>query len=412
MTPKPLCRLCAAPLCRAFIDLGTAPLCQSVVSPESYTEAERFYPLRVFVCDSCSLAQLEDLVSPEEIFTEYAYFSSYADTWVRRARDYVEIAVERLRLNHASFVVEVGSNDGYLLQHFVARGIPVLGIDPAANVAAAARQRKVATLVRFFGESTAREVLDAHRRADLIVGNNVLAQAPNLRDFVAGIELLLAPRGVVTLEFPHLMRLMEENQFDTIYHEHFSYFSLLTARRALAQGGLRCFDVDELPTHGGSLRIHACHVDDDSKPTQPVVADIEAREISAGLDRPECYTAFADRVKETKRKILDFLIDAKRHGKSVVGYGAPGKGNTLLNYCGVRTDFIDYTVDRNRYKQGKFLPGTRIPIHPPERIAETKPDYLFILPWNLRDEIMEQMRSIRDWGGRFVIPIPSPQVIA
>jgi SAM-dependent methyltransferase len=398
-------------LCHVVVDLGATPLCESYVSPERYNDAEPFYPLRVFVCESCYLVQLEALVSPGAIFTEYAYFSSYADTWVRHAKDYVVRAVERFKLGARSFVVEAGSNDGYLLQHFVAAGIPVLGIDPAANVAAAARQRNVPTEVAFFGEAVARRLAAGGRRADLVIANNVLAQVPDLHDFVAGLHHVVKPQGVVTIEFPHLLRLMEENQFDTIYHEHFSYFSFQAAESILAHHGLRCFDVDELPTHGGSLRLYACHAADETKPTRHTVVELQARERAAGLDRLEVYARFAECVKETKRAILSFLIDAKRRGRRVAGYGAPGKGNTLLNYCGIGTDFIDYTVDRNPYKQGKFLPGSRIPIHHPDRIWETRPDYLFILPWNLKDEIMEQMHGIRDWGGRFVIPIPTVRVV-
>jgi hypothetical protein len=406
------CRSCAAALQHLFVDLGTTPLCESFVSAERFGEPEPFYPLRAYVCASCYLVQLDTVVPPAQIFTEYAYFSSYSESWMRHAERYTELAVARFGLHRNHFVVELGSNDGYLLQHFVARGMPVLGVDPAANVAAAARARAVPTLVRFFDRATAQELVDSGRRADLIVANNVLAQVPDLHDVVAGLALLLAPHGVATLEFPHLMRLIEETQFDTIYHEHFSYFSLLAARRVFAEHGLRCFDVDELPTHGGSLRVYVCHAADAGQPTRDAVAALERRERAAGLDRVETYASFAQRVRETKRAILDFLIAAKRAGSSVVGYGAPGKGNTLLNYCGVRTDFLDYTVDRNPYKQGKFLPGTRIPIHPPARVAETRPDYLFVLPWNLRDEIIEQMREIRAWGGRFVIPIPAPQVVA
>ena len=409
--PEPVCRFCSTPLHQTFVDLGVTPLCESYVSAERYNEAEPFYPLRAYVCDACFLVQIEVLVPPDEIFTEYAYFSSYADTWVQHAKDYAAMAVARFGLDGGSFVVEVGSNDGYLLQHFVAKGVPVLGIDPAANIAAAARKRNVPTLVKFFGRATARTVVQEERAADLIVGNNVLAQAPDLHDFVGGLKVLLKPGGVATFEFPHLLRLMEENQFDTVYHEHFSYFSLMTATRIFARHGLRCFDVDELPTHGGSLRVYLCHDNDVAQPTGAAVAALLRCEQAAGLDRIESYATFAERVKETKRGVLNFLIDAKRRGKTVVGYGAPGKGTTLLNYCGVRTDFIDYTVDRNPYKQGKFLPGIRIPICHPRRIAETKPDYLFVLPWNFKDEIIAQMRGIRDWGGRFVIPIPSVQVI-
>jgi SAM-dependent methyltransferase len=409
--PAPICRLCAAALQHVFVDLGATPLCESYVAAERYAETEPFYALRAYVCGSCFLVQLEAQIAPREIFTEYAYFSSYSTSWVAHARRYAEMAVERFDLDTRSLVIEIGSNDGYLLQHFVAGGVPVLGIDPASNVAAAARARRVPTLVRFFGESAARDLASAGRRADLIAANNVLAQVPDIHDFVAGIALLLKPHGVATIEVPHLMRLMAGNQFDTIYHEHFSYFSLLTAQRLLARHGLRCFDVDELPTHGGSLRIYACAAADATLPTRSAVNELEHRERAAGLDGLEGYATFAERVKEAKGAILAFLIAARRQGRTVVGYGAPGKGNTLLNYCGVGTDFIDYTVDRNPYKQGKFLPGSRIPILPPERVAETKPDYLFVLPWNLQDEIIEQMRCIRDWGGRFVIPIPTLHVL-
>jgi len=407
----PSCRSCAAPLHHVFVDLGTSPLCESYVSVERYNDPEPFYPLRAYVCETCFLVQLEEFVPPGDIFTEYAYYSSYSDSWVRHARDYVDGAVERFGLGKEHFVVEVASNDGYLLQHFVARGIPVLGIDPAANVAEVARKRNVPTRVTFFGEHAARELVAEGPRADLLAANNVLAQVPDVHDFVAGIALLVKPQGVVTIEVPHVLRLMDDNQFDTIYHEHFSYFSLLAAERILAHHGLRCFDVDELPTHGGSLRLYACHTDDATHPTGPAVPALETRERAAGLDQIATYASFAERVRETKRAILHFLIEAKRRGEHVVGYGAPGKGNTLLNYCGVRTDLIDYTVDRNPYKQGKFLPGTRIPIHHPDRIPQTKPDYLFILPWNLEAEIIAQMGHIRDWGGRFVVPIPAVRVI-
>jgi hypothetical protein len=407
----PVCRSCATPLHHVFVDLGTSPLCESYVSAERYNDAEPFFPLRVFVCETCYLVQLEEFVPPGEIFTEYAYFSSYSDSWVRHAKAYADVMTERFGLGAGSFVVEVASNDGYLLQHFVARGIPVLGIDPAANVAEAARARNVPTRVAFFGERYARELVAEGRQADVIAANNVLAQVPDLHDFVAGFTVLLGPHGVLTIEVPHLLRLMDENQFDTIYHEHFSYFSLLATARVLAEHGLRCFDVDELKSHGGSLRLYVCHAGDTTHPTRPAVEALERRERAAGLDRMETYLSFAEGVKETKRAILHFLIDAKRSGKRVVGYGAPGKGNTLLNYCGVRTDLIDYTVDRNPYKQGKFLPGTRIPIFHPDRIPETKPDYLFILPWNLEQEIVAQMSHIRAWGGQFVVPIPAVRVI-
>ncbi len=408
--PGPTCRLCAAVLQRGFVDLGVTPLCEHYITAEQYGAPEPCYALRAYVCSTCFLVQLEALVDPVGIFSEYAYFSSYSTSWVAHAARYAEATSARFELGPRSLVVEIGSNDGYLLQHFVARGIQVLGIDTAANVAAAAQARNVATVVRFFGTAAARELVDGGRRADLIVANNVLAQVPDLHDFAAGIAHLLSHGGVATIEVPHLLRLLDETQFDTIYHEHFSYFSLLTAERLFASHGLRCFDVEELPTHGGSLRLFLCHADA-PRPTGPAIAEVAHRERAAGLRNLATYDTFAARVRETKRGILEFFIDAKRRGCTVVGYGAPGKGNTLLNYCGIGTDFIDYTVDRNPYKQGKFLPGSRIPIHAPERIAETKPDYLFILPWNLRDEIVGQMEGIRAWGGRFVVPIPTLRVL-
>ncbi|MGH8543706.1 MAG: methyltransferase domain-containing protein, partial [Gammaproteobacteria bacterium] len=341
-----------------------------------------------------------------------AYCSSYSDSWLEHARKYTEMIVERLNLNDRSRVVELASNDGYLLHNFVDRGIPSLGVEPAANVAAAAEHRGVPTVVKFFGKETAHEVANDYGKADLVIGNNVLAQVPDLNDFVAGMKIVLKAEGVITMEFPHLMRLINENQFDTIYHEHFSYFSYLAAEKIFARHGLSIFDVDELPTHGGSLRIYARHVEDSTKPICDRIHDLKSRELKDGFDRLERYFTFNDKVKETKRKLLEFLIRAKREGKSVVGYGAPGKGNTLLNYCGVRTDFIDYTVDRNPYKQGKFLPGTHIPIHHPQEINETRPDYLLILPWNFKDEIMTQMVGIREWGGKFIVPIPEVTVYA
>jgi SAM-dependent methyltransferase len=405
------CRSCGTVLRHTFVDLGMSPLCESYVSKENLNRMEPFYPLHVYVCDRCFLVQVDDYVSPEEIFTEYAYFSSFADSWVEHMRRYAEMITERLGLGDTSLVVEVGSNDGYMLQHFVKKGIPVLGIEPAANVARVAVERGIPTLVKFFGVQTARELVAGGKRADLICGANVLAQVPNPNDFVGGLRILLKPGGVVTIEFPHLMRLMAENQFDTIYHEHFTYFSFVSAEKIFAAQGLTLFDVEELPTHGGSLRIYARHADDTTKPVTARAQELRRREIDAGFLRLETYAGFGDRVKETKRKLLHFLIDAKRAGKTVVGYGAPGKGNTLLNYCGIRTDFIDFTVDRSTYKQGMFLPGTHIPIHHPDRIRETKPDYVLILPWNFKDEIVEQMGYIREWGGKFVVPIPEVRVL-
>jgi len=404
------CRHCGAPLTRTFVDLGMSPLCESYLDADQLDEMEPFYPLRVYVCDQCLLVQLQEYVSPETIFREYAYFSSYSDSWVDHARVYTDRIIERLQLNRDSCVVEVASNDGYLLQWFVARDIPVLGIEPAANVAQVAIRKGLPTLVKFFGRATARDLAAAGRHADLLIGNNVLAQVPDLNDFVAGLQVLLAPRGVVTVEFPHLMRLVAGNQFDTIYHEHFSYFSFLAAERVFAAHRLVVFDVEELETHGGSLRLYARHVEDSSKPVAPRVRELAAAEEAAGLRRPDYYAAFEERVKDTKRRLLEFLIQARRQGRTIVGYGAPGKGNTLLNYCGIRTDFLPYTVDKSPYKQGKFLPGTHIPVHAPEKIRETRPDYVLILPWNLKDEIIRQLAYIREWGGQFVVPIPEPRV--
>ncbi|MGO8746043.1 MAG: methyltransferase domain-containing protein [Thermoguttaceae bacterium] len=404
--PTPSCRFCGAALRETLVDLGMSPLCESYLTRRQLNQMEPFYPLRVYVCGECFLIQLEAYVSALHIFGEYAYFSSYSESWVEHARIYTERMVEKFHLGPQHQVVELASNDGYLLQHFVAKGIPVLGVEPAANVANVAVRKGVPTLVRFFGEATAREMASDGRQADLLVGNNVLAQVPDLNDFVKGIKILLKSHGVVTLEFPHLMRLMQENQFDTIYHEHFSYFSFTVTVKILAAHGLTAFDVEELITHGGSLRVYARHADDVSQPVCGRVGELLAREDKAGFNKLKCYASFREQVKETKRKLLTFLIGARRQGKSVVGYGAPGKGNTLLNYCGIREDLLDYTVDRSPHKQGKFLPGTHIPVFRPDKIRETKPDYVLILPWNLKTEIMKQMAHIRDWGAKFVVPIP------
>jgi SAM-dependent methyltransferase len=387
-----------------------SPLCESYLAPEQLNQMEAFYPLYVYVCRECFLVQVEAYVNAEHIFSDYAYFSSYADSWVAHARVYTENMIDRFRLGPQHCIIEVASNDGYLLQHFVARGIPCLGIEPAANVAAVALEKGIPTLVKFLGEKTARELATEGRQADIICGNNVLAQVPDLNDFVKGIKLLLKPQGVVTLEFPHLMRMIQENQFDQIYHEHFSYFSFTTTIKILAAHELAVFDVDELPTHGGSLRVYARHGADPSQPVSERVRELLAREDRAGFNTLECCAQFGEQVMETKRKLLSFLIKAKREGKSVVGYGAPGKGNTLLNYCGIRQDFLDYTVDRNPHKQGKFLPGTHIPIFHPEKIKETKPNYVLILPWNLQSEIMGQLTYVRGWGGRFLVPIPALKI--
>jgi len=400
------CRFCGASLNAMMVDLGMSPLANAYLTAEQLYQMEPFYPLRVYVCEHCWLVQLEAFTAPESIFTDYAYFSSYVDSLLQQAKAYVAMAVPRFGLSATSQVVEIASNDGYLLQYFVAQGIPVLGIEPAANVAAVAQQRGISTLVRFFGEDLAKRLVECGTQADLIVGNNVLAHVPQLNDFVSGLQLLLKPHGVITLEFPHLLRLMAEKQFDTIYHEHFSYFSLHTVRAVFAAHGLTLFDVEEVPTHGGSLRIYARHSEDPSGPIDPRVADILTREEVAGLRCVETYLAFAEEVKATKRRCLAFFLQAKQDGKNLAGYGAPAKGSTLLNYLGVRTDFLDYTVDRNPHKQGHFLPGTHIPILSPDVITATKPDYLIILPWNLQAEIRQQMAHIREWGGQFVTLIP------
>src|SRR5262245_41967345 len=410
MTAILACRFCAAALRRKVVDLGMSPLCESYRTCEQLNGMEPFYPLHVYVCGECFLVQLEAYVSAAHIVSDYAYFSSYSDSWVEHARVYTNAMVERFRLGPTNRIVELASNDGYLLQHFVARGIPCLGVEPAANVARAAVAKRVPTLVAFFGEETARKIAADGGPADLILGNNVLAQVPDLNDFVKGMKILLKPQGVITLEFPHLMKTMQGNQFDQIYHEHFSYFSFTTVVKILAAHGLATFDVEELSTHGGSLRVYARHDDDASKSIGARVREMLALEVKAGFTKLECYAEFGEQVKETKRKLLAFLIKAKRDGKSVAGYGAPGKGNTLLNYCGIREDFLDYTVDRSPHKQGKFLPGTHIPVFHPEKIKETRPDFVMILPWNLKDEIMRQVDYIRGWGGRFVVPIPEVTV--
>ncbi len=367
---------------------------------------EPFYPLHCFVCSSCFLVQLEEFESPSQIFDDYAYFSSYSETWLQHAKQYTDYIIRRLNLNNQSFVVEIASNDGYLLQNFVARDIHVLGIEPATNVAQVALEKGISTLINFFTRDLASEMAEQGKRADLIIGNNVLAHVPSLNDFVAGLKILLKPDGVITLEFPHLMRLMAENQFDTIYQEHFSYFSFLTVERIFAAHGLTLFDVEELPTHGGSLRIYGCHQGAMTKSVSERVTELKNREIQFGLAKLGVYQDFHEKVKKTKRQILSFLISQKADGKRIAGYGAPAKGNTLLNYCGIRTDFLDYTVDLSPHKQGLFLPGTHIPIESPAKIRQTKPDFVFILPWNLKEEIMAQMNCIREWGGRFVVPIP------
>ncbi len=409
-TVRRSCRFCAAPLRHTMVDLGVMPPANYYLRAEDLGRAEPFYSLHAFVCEVCLLAQIEELQSPQQLFSDYAYFSSYSDSWLRHAETYVASMVQRFGFDADSNVIEIASNDGYLLQYFVARGVPVLGIEPAANVAKVAEARGVPTVVKFFGVETARALVAGGQQADLLIGNNVLAHVPDLNDFVAGLKLALKPDGMITIEFPHLLKLITLNQFDTIYHEHFSYFSLLAVTRILAHHGIRLFDVEELPTHGGSLRIYGCHADA-PRATAASVAEITAREIAAGLGDIETYAGFAEQVKQTKRALLKFVIAAKDAGKTIVAYGAPAKGNTLLNYCGIRGDFIDYTVDVSPHKQGLYLPGTHIPIHAPGRIFETKPDYVLILPWNIKDEIVGKMAGIREWGGKFVVPIPSVTVI-
>ena len=394
-----------------MVDLGKSPLCQTMLTNQQRNEMEPFYPLHVYVCGSCSLVQLEEYVAPADIFSsDYAYFSSYSDSWLEHARRYVDDMTARFGLDGTSQVVELASNDGYLLQYFVAGGVPSLGIEPAANVAAVAQERGIQTLVEFFGEALAKGLVADGLLADLVCGANVLAQVPDINDFVAGIKRLLAPQGVVTIEFPHLFQLIAHNQFDTIYHEHFSYFSFTVAQRIFAAHGLDLWDVDELPSHGGSLRIYGRHADDETKPRTAAVDEMLRREQELGVDDLATYAHFGKKVAATKRRLLSFLIEAKEAGRTVVGYGAPGKGNTLLNYCGIRTDLLAYTVDRSPAKHGKFLPGTHIPVHEPDEIFRTQPDYVLILPWNLRDEIIAQMAGIGAWGGQFVVPIPEVTV--
>jgi SAM-dependent methyltransferase len=403
----PTCRFCSAPLSEVFADLGMSPLSNSYLRPEDLPRPEVFYPLCTWVCSECFLVQLPESATPEEIFSDYAYFSSFSDTWLAHAESYVAAMIERFGLGGEHQVVEIASNDGYLLQYFQERGVPVLGVEPAKNVAAAAQAKSIPTLVRFFGAETARDLAAEGRQADLVAANNVLAHTPALNDFVAGLAILLKPTGVATLEFPHLVRLVDENQFDTIYHEHFSYFSFTTVRRVFANHGLELFDVEELPTHGGSLRIYARHADRaGAEPVGPRVADLLAREAAWGVERLDVYRSFTARVRRTKLAFLEVLLAEQRAGRTVVGYGAPAKGNTLLNFCGVRSDLVAYTVDRSPHKQGLFLPGTRIPIHGPDKIRETQPDTVVILPWNLKDEVMRQMADVRSWGGRFAVAVP------
>jgi len=403
------CRSCGGHL-QPFLDLGVSPLCEAFLTEGQLGAGETFYPLVVHVCASCWLVQLGEYVAPQDIFGEYAYFASFSDAWLAHARDYVAMAIARFELGSSSFVIELASNDGYLLRNFVAQGVPCLGIEPAANVAAAAEAIGVPSLVQFFDRELGTLLASQGKQADLVVANNVLAQVPDLNGFLAGARKILKPEGVLTIEFPHLVRLLDGNQFDTIYHEHFSYFSLMALERALGAHRLRVFDVDELWTHGGSLRAYCC-LTESVRPEESAVALLRVAEERSGLRDLATYAAFAARTREIKFDLLELLIRLKRRGDRIVGYGAPGKGNTLLNYCGIRTDFVDFTVDRNPYKHGRYLPGTRIPVLAPDRIAEVRPDYVLILPWNLKDEIMRQLAFVRGWGGKFVIPIPEPRIV-
>ena len=405
------CRFCGAGLVHTFADLGMTPISNAFLKADQLNRMEPFYPLHAYVCGECFLVQLEEFESPQKLFGDnYAYFSSYSDSWLDHARRYTEQMIGRFGFGSKSRVVEIASNDGYLLQYFKQKGVPVLGIEPARNVAEAAIAKGIPTLTRFFGVETAKELVAQGTRADLLLGNNVLAHVPGLNDFVAGMKVILKPDGVLTMEFPHLQHLIEENQFDTIYHEHFSYFSFLAAQRVFARHGLQLFDVEEIPTHGGSLRIYGRHAERGGEPGERV-KELLARERRLKFEDLETYRAFSGRVQETKRQLLEFLISVKRAGKKVAGYGAPAKGNTLLNYCGIRSDFLEFTVDRSPHKQNTFLPGTHIPVHAPARIDEMKPDYVLILPWNLKDEIVKQMAHIRSWGGKFVVPIPRVKVL-
>jgi len=404
------CRFCKNELKYSFVDLGMSPLSNSYISPDNLQKMEPFYPLHAFLCDQCFLVQLNEFESPQNIFSDYAYFSSYSQSWLQHASKYVNKMVDRFGLDASSQVIEIASNDGYLLQYFKEKDIPVLGIEPAANVAKVAINAGIQTITEFFGVNTARELASSDKRADLLLGNNVLAHVPDLNDFVEGLKILLKKTGVITLEFPHLQRLMEHAQFDTIYHEHFSYFSFVTIQKVFSSHGLSLFDVEELETHGGSLRVYVKHNEDTSKPVSENVSHLMTRETESGFTDIDFYLSFEGRVKNTKRNVLEFLIRAKRESKSIVGYGAAAKGNTLLNYCGVRTDFIDYVVDRSPHKQNHFLPGTHIPVCSPDRVKETRPDYLLILPWNLKDEVMEQMHYVRDWGCKFLTFIPDIDV--
>lgn len=405
------CRFCKTSLQHTFVDLGMSPLSNSYLKLDQLNQAEKFYPLHTYVCEQCLLVQLEEFESPDHIFSDYAYFSSYSDSWLNHAKKYTDLMIDGFSLNKSSLVIEIASNDGYLLQFFQEQKIPVLGIEPAANVARIAESKGIPTLVKFFGVQTAQDLFVLGKSSDLLLGNNVLAHVPDINDFVAGMKIILKPEGVLTMEFPHLWQLINQNQFDTIYHEHFSYLSFTTVEKIFAFHGITLFDVEELSTHGGSLRIYGMHEHNQKFIVNDRVRLIKEKEHQAGLDKVDTYLQFSNQVMSTKRKLLSFLIELKNNGKTIVGYGAPAKGNTLLNYCGIRTDLLDYTCDRSPHKQGLFLPGTHIPIYHPDKVTETKPDYVLILPWNLKDEICSQLSYIREWGGKFIVPIPEVEML-
>ena len=406
------CRFCGNNLTQTFVDLGMHPLSNAYVKADQLNRMEPFYPLHAFVCNECFLVQIDEFESPEEIFSDYAYFSSFSNSWLQHCKKYVDQVTDRFGFDKNSQVIEIASNDGYLLQYFKKHNIPILGIEPAQNVAEVAIEKGIPTEVQFFGVETANNLVSRGIKADLLLGNNVLAHVPDINDFVAGMKIALKDNGVITMEFPHLLSLMDNNQFDTIYHEHFSYLSLIVVEKIFAKHGIRLFDVQQLPTHGGSLRIFGCHYNNSNQPTSDNIEELRNKEIDSGLNDIKTYHDFSKKVQMTKCELIDFLVKTKRQGKVVVGYGAAAKGNTLMNYCGVGSDFISYVVDLNPHKQGTYLPGTHIPICAPDKIAETRPDYVLILPWNLKDEIVAQMSHIRDWGGKFVVPIPTLEVLS
>ncbi len=404
------CRFCDESLKHIFLDLGKSPLSNSFLKEEMLNQSEKFYPLCVYVCEKCLLVQLPEFENPQNIFGDYAYFSSYSDSWLKHSKDYVNMIIKRFNFKKNSRVVEIASNDGYLLQYFKEKNIPILGIEPAENVAKVAVQKGIPTLIKFFGTDTAKELVRQEKSADLIIGNNVLAHVPNLNDFVEGLKIFLKPEGIITMEFPHLLNLIKYVQFDTIYHEHFSYYSLLIVEKVFSSHGLTIFDVEELSTHGGSLLIYVKHSENNSIPISKNIQELLKKEKDFGLENILTYKSFMTKVEIIKKNLKEFFISSKNDGKKIVCYGAAAKGNTLLNYCGIGLDLIDYVVDRNPHKQELFLPGTHLPIKSPEEVKKTKPDFLVILPWNLKKEIMEQMSFIREWEGKFVVPIPEVKI--